>query len=86
MHRQAAVGRTALQDFRLSNGTKIPKGSRVSVSAYSAHMDEANYVHPENFDPFRFSDIRSEDGEDTKHQMVATSPEYLPFGLGRHAW
>jgi cytochrome P450 len=49
-------------------------------------MDEENYTNADKFEPFRFANIRDEEGEGTKHQMVATSPEYLPFGLGRHAW
>jgi len=50
-------------------------------------MEEKTYPDPEQFDPFRFSEIREEnEDEATKHQMVATSAENLPFGLGKHAW
>jgi len=80
-----SVGRVALKDFAWSDGTKVPKGTVLAVSTYSAHMDDANHTNPEKFDPFRFSNMRDADGEGTKHQMVATSEDYLPFGLGRHA-
>ena len=38
------------------------------------------------FDPLRFADMRSEEGASIKHQFVSTSPEYVPFGHGKHAW
>ena len=40
---------------------------------------------PHAFNPWRFSDIRDEEGEGMKHQLVATATEYVPFGHGRHA-
>jgi hypothetical protein len=30
--------------------------------------------------------MREEAGEGIKHQMVTPSPDFLLFGLGRHAW
>ncbi|KIK98953.1 hypothetical protein PAXRUDRAFT_823296 [Paxillus rubicundulus Ve08.2h10] len=38
------------------------------------------------FDPFRFVNIRDEDGDGAKYLFVSTNPEYLVFGHGRHAW
>jgi len=77
--------RKALKDFTFSDGTRIPKGGIVSVASLYRHRDDDVYPHAGTFDGFRFSEIREED-EGTKHQMVATSTEYLPFGHGRHAW
>lgn len=78
--------RQALKDFTFSDGTFIPKGALVSAAAMATHFDDEYYDNAHVFDPWRFSDIRSEDGEGTKHQMVSTSKEYVPFGHGRHAW
>ena len=50
------------------------------------HLEGVYYDNPWEFDPWRFSSMRDESGEGTKHQMVNTSTEYLPFGLGKHAW
>ena len=75
------------KDYTFDDGTTVPQGSYIGASALSAHMDEKSYPNPEKFDPFRYSDIRTDsEAESTKHQMVATSTEYLPFGLGKHAW
>lgn len=30
--------------------------------------------------------MREREGEGTKHGMVTPTNEYLPFGLGVHAW
>ena len=30
--------------------------------------------------------MREIEGEGTKHQFVNTSNNYVPFGVGRHAW
>ncbi|EIW87323.1 cytochrome P450 [Coniophora puteana RWD-64-598 SS2] len=80
-----SMGRKALQDFTFSDGTFIPKGSTLSVASFAAHLDERVYKNAEAFDPFRFAEMREEEGEGVKHHFVSTNPEYLPFGHGRHA-
>ena len=67
--------------------------SFVIRSAENAHVftrailhDEEHYPNPDVFDPWRFSNIRDEDGEGVKHQLVATALDYVPFGHGKHAW
>lgn len=49
-------------------------------------MDGQHYEDATVFNPWRFSDMRDEEGEDTKHHFVSTSPEYIVFGHGKHAW
>ena len=78
--------RSAMQDLQFSNGIRIPKGTIVAAAAVPMHMDEEIYPNPNMFNPWRFSDLRQEDGEGLKHQFVSTSAEYVPFGHGRHAW
>lgn len=80
-----SINRKALQDYTFSDGTFIPKGTFVAAASIPVHYDEEFYENPEIFNPWRFSDIRSEEGEGTKHQMVSTSTEYVAFGHGRHA-
>ena len=80
------MSRVAMQDHTFSDGTFVPKGSFVSVAARSVHTDSEFYENPEVFDPWRFANMRDEDGEGTKHQLVSTAPDYVPFGHGRHAW
>ena len=58
----------------------------MSAASAPTHTDGENYDDPTVFDPWRFANMRGDEGEGTKHQMVNTSTEYVPFGLGRHAW
>ncbi|KAF9244079.1 cytochrome P450 [Melanogaster broomeanus] len=79
------MARQAMKDFSFSDGTVIPKGTIVAVASRATHFDNDNYEHADMFDPFRFANVRSEDGEGVKHQFSSTNPEYLPFGHGQHA-
>ncbi|KAI9571037.1 cytochrome P450 [Boletus coccyginus] len=80
-----SLSRKAIKDFTFSDGTFIPKGTTVVVPSRSLHLDNEHYENAHVFDPFRFSDMRDEEGEGTKHHFVSTSIEYLPFGHGKHA-
>ncbi|KZT73242.1 cytochrome P450 [Daedalea quercina L-15889] len=80
-----SVIRKAVVDVRLADGTVIPAGTLVGAAADATHWDEDNYDDAAVFSPFRFSDMRADEGERVKHQFVSTSPEYVPFGHGKHA-
>ncbi|KAL4246127.1 cytochrome P450 family protein [Abortiporus biennis] len=75
-----SLPRLALQPYTFSDGTHIPKGSMISVPSGAIHFNPVYYPDPMKFDPWRFVG----DGE-VKHQVVATSAEFLTFGHGRHA-
>ncbi|KAF9237105.1 cytochrome P450 [Melanogaster broomeanus] len=79
------MSRKAMKDFTFSNGTVIPKGTLVVVASAATHHDNEFYENADMFDPFRFSNMRDEEGEGVKHEFVSTNPEYLTFGHGRHA-
>lgn len=81
-----SMSRLALQDYTFSDGTFVPKGGMVSVAARAIHTDNEYYENGEIFDPWRFANMREEEGEGIKHQLVSTGVEYVPFGHGRHAW
>jgi cytochrome P450 len=80
------MSRLALQDFTFSDGTFIPKGTLISVAAGPIHAENDIYPNAGAFDPFRFSNMRADEGESVKHHLVTTQPDYIPFGHGRHAW
>ncbi|KAE9389796.1 cytochrome P450 [Gymnopus androsaceus JB14] len=69
--------RKVLQDFTFSNGTTVPAGVTVGVSAYVHHHDETL---------FRFYNMRSREGESIKHQAISPDLDYITFGTGRNAW
>jgi len=83
------MDRKVLKDFTFSNGTFIPKGSRLAAIAGPINMDEEIYEDPSTFKPFRFAEARegaNDAREAMKNQMVTTSLQNLVFGHGRHAW
>ncbi|KIJ13789.1 hypothetical protein PAXINDRAFT_80392 [Paxillus involutus ATCC 200175] len=82
-----AVGMTrkVMKEFTFSDGTVLPKGTLVTIASQATYLDNGVYENAEMFDPFRFSNMRDEEGNGAKHSFVSTSPEYLPFGHGRHA-
>ncbi|KAF9244077.1 cytochrome P450 [Melanogaster broomeanus] len=77
--------RKVLKDFRFSDGKVIPKGAFLAVATRATHLDDELYENAHKFDPFRFANMRGEDEDGTNNQFVSLTPEYLPFGLGRHA-
>ncbi|KAL4251285.1 cytochrome P450 family protein [Abortiporus biennis] len=80
-----SIMRKAMRNFTLSDGTYIPKDTILVAPSNATHTDEENYSNAHEFLPFRFSDIRDEDGEGTKHHFVSTSADYISFGHGKHA-
>ena len=78
-----ALARVAVNDFTFSDGTTVPRGTRVSVSAHNAHFNEKVYENPSKFDGFRFSKMR-EEGLAKNVGMVSSSLDHLSFGHGRH--
>ncbi|KAH9849240.1 cytochrome P450 [Lenzites betulinus] len=82
----ASLSRRVMKDLTLRDGTFLPEGTALLATSYDIHHDGDIYENPEVFDPFRFSRMRGDSGEDrVKHQLVNTSVEYMPFGHGKHA-
>ncbi len=67
----------------LSDGTVLPRGSRVVVAGGFA--DPETYEDPGRFDAARFLRMRERPGQQSGWQFVATSPAHLLFGHGQHA-
>ncbi|KIL60299.1 hypothetical protein M378DRAFT_168325 [Amanita muscaria Koide BX008] len=80
-----AAARMALKDLTFSNGMTIPAGNMIGVPFDAIHTDANNYVDPESFDGFRFEKMRSQEGENIKHQIMSLSPDFILFGHGRQA-
>ena len=78
--------RKAMQDVQLSDGSVIPSGAIVLVPGLATHYDEANYTDAATFDPWRFYNMREEEGNALKYQYTNTALDYMVFGHGKHAW
>jgi cytochrome P450 len=71
--------------FTFRNGLHLPYGTFVGIPTHSIHRDADYYANPLEFDGFRYSKMRNDNNESTKHQMVNTQLDYLNFGHGKHA-
>jgi cytochrome P450 len=79
------LSRTTLKDFTFSDGTVLPVGTFLSATQYATHHDESRYNEPFVFNPDRFAVSEEYEGG-PKFQLVTPSPDYVPWGLGKHAW
>ncbi|KAF2146172.1 uncharacterized protein K452DRAFT_348777 [Aplosporella prunicola CBS 121167] len=78
----ANLERRTLRDITLPDGTKVSRGTNVSVDS-SRMWDPAVYGDTANrFDGFRFLRLRQEGL--TTASMVSSSPEQFTFGMGKH--
>lgn len=82
----ASFQRKVLSDITLSNGLRIPKGSRIVLPTGAINMDREFFQDPEKFDGFRYYKIRTADEEARNtNQMVTVGKKDLTWGYGRHA-
>ncbi|KAJ3537712.1 hypothetical protein NM208_g6196 [Fusarium decemcellulare] len=76
--------RQAVKDVTLPDGTVLQKGERIMVD--NTHIRSAElYSDPEEFDLYRFRNLRGQLGNENKAQFVSTSPDHLGFGHGMYA-
>jgi cytochrome P450 len=80
---EVSMNRYVERKLELSDGTVIPKGSRIFVAG--AYTNPAVYDDPEKFDAFRFARKRLEPGQTNAWGHVTTSASHMGFGHGQHA-
>ena len=81
----ASLGRLAIKEGVLSDGTIVPPGWTVAVLSRAVHRDPSIYPNPDTFDPFRFAKLRKEADSDVKYGFATLDNSHLVFGVGRHA-
>jgi cytochrome P450 len=72
----------------LPSGQHLPYGSKVGVTSYAIHHDEAIYQNSSVFEPLRFC-TGDEAGTATANgstSMVTSADDFMAFSHGRHAW
>lgn len=82
---RGSIRRVMKDNIESPEGIKLQKGTTIAWLASCAQTDPDMFVEPNKFDPFRFSRAPPKDGQSAKNAFVTTSPQYLPFGHGRHA-
>lgn len=79
-----AMNRRVEEPVTLSDGTHLPAGVYVSIP--TLHMREGpTFEDPDQWDGRRFLRLRAQPGQENKGQLVTVAPEFLSFGLGKHA-
>ncbi|PNY27401.1 Dihydromonacolin L monooxygenase LovA [Tolypocladium capitatum] len=76
--------RVTSETFTLSDGTVIPKGHSIAVSSHNS-WDPEIHPQPNEWDGYRFYDMRHVPERQHLAQLVTTSPEHLAWGHGNHA-
>jgi cytochrome P450 len=74
-----------MKTINLSDGTRIPPGTRIAFPADAILMDEEVTPEPMKFDGFRSYRKRQQPGEKHHHVWVQTGKENLAFGHGKQA-
>ncbi|KAM0289470.1 hypothetical protein ACHAO9_006123 [Fusarium lateritium] len=89
--------RRVMKPITLSNGIKLPKGASIAWPAHAIHMSlktpafspecnsKSGNPPPTVFEGFRYANLRAIEGQETRHQAVATGFDYLVFNHGKHA-
>ncbi len=82
------LNRVFMQDYTLSNGTFIPKGTYLSTPVESMSYDPNIFGEDaDRFDPWRFLESSKRNIDPAlKQTVLSTNPQLLVFGTGRHAW
>ncbi|KAH8835010.1 cytochrome P450 [Flagelloscypha sp. PMI_526] len=73
--------RLVMKEFTFSNGQVVPPGYVLYFAARAMHHDEANYENSREYRPFRFSDLRDEDGKGLAHQLSNPDANFVTFGI-----
>ncbi|ODH13825.1 hypothetical protein ACO22_06865 [Paracoccidioides brasiliensis] len=78
------MSRVTLDNITLSDGTTIPKNVMTAVSS-NRMWDPTVYADPDQWDGYRFYNMRHQPGQENTAQLVTTSPDFLAFGHGQHS-
>jgi len=80
------------KDTTLSDGTLLPAGTNIAVPTLGVSHDGEYYPNPNEFNPFRFAELREGKVADPlkfsnkeQYQFVSVTKENTNFGFGRHA-
>lgn len=86
---RAIFRKVMTSNFETPDGYHLPKGTLLSFLSQPAHIDHDKMDDAAKYDPFRFSRLRelaeSRNEKIPPVSLVSTSPEFLPFGHGKHA-
>ncbi|KAJ0163503.1 Ent-kaurene oxidase [Colletotrichum tanaceti] len=88
------MARIVQSPVTLSTGHTLPAGTRIGVPVYhvmtssstrQTYDESAGMAPADEFDGFRFHELRRRDGNENRFHYIATTSDYLAWGLGTHS-
>ncbi|KAL3299755.1 Cytochrome p450 [Colletotrichum asianum] len=79
-----SINRVAMKDVKLPDGSIIPAGSKIGVSAH-AMWDPSFHSDPGSWDGYRWLKMRQQEGQENLHQLATTTPQHIAFGHAKHS-
>ncbi|KZT50822.1 cytochrome P450 [Calocera cornea HHB12733] len=79
-----AMGRKAMGDVTLSDGTVVPKGATVMLNMWGIHHDPELFPRPDEFDPWRYSRRVEQGKSEVSNALSTASSDFLLWGGGAH--
>lgn len=76
--------RLAMQDFKLEDGTFVPRGTFLALDASQGYLDAELWADPEVFDPLRSYRLRQAEGAQNSHLFVTSNARHMSWGQGKH--
>lgn len=75
-----------MKPFTFSDGTYVPSGTMLAVPVHHIGRDPSLFPeHPDQFDPYRFTKQRENDGEGNHLQFASITNGTMAFGWGKAA-
>ena len=74
-----------LEDYTLSDGTRLPKGTHFCMASQAIQNDASVTESPNVFDGFRYYKMRQNPVDAHRHQFATTEPDVLNFGHGKYS-
>lgn len=80
-----SFNRVVYKDMTLTDGTKLPQGTKFAMPAGPLVFDDDLVENAREFDGFRYYKKRQQPGESGRHQFAMTDANSLHFGHGKYA-
>ncbi|EPE09695.1 ent-kaurene oxidase [Ophiostoma piceae UAMH 11346] len=78
--------RKVMQPIDLSDGTHLPRGTKILAPQVGYSRDDNHFSDPDTFDHLRFFRMRQRSGEDGhRWQFTSIGDTNMNFGAGKHA-
>jgi len=78
--------RKVLKPYTFSNGLTVQRGEVLAAPVGGIQRDSSIWEKADQFNGFRFSQMREKEGDNARLYAANTSTEFIIFGHGHSAW